>query len=86
MEVIKQAFDEPAQRHSHGGDGNQPKDLQNIKKMLPILLDQSQDLGRAYNAVIPSSGSLTGGVDANALQRPKRFFEMQQEILKKVDH
>ena len=57
------------------------KDLTEHKKDVVILLDSITRLGRAYNAVIPSSGKvLTGGVDANALQRPKRFFGAARNI------
>jgi transcription termination factor Rho len=86
-EVISSTFDEPAQRHVAVAEMviEKAKRLTEHKKDVVILLDSITRLGRAYNAVIPSSGKvLTGGVDANALQRPKDFLE-QQEILKKVD-
>ena len=87
-EVISSTFDEPAQRHVAVAEMviEKAKRLTEHKKDVVILLDSITRLGRAYNAVIPSSGKvLTGGVDANALQRPKDFL-VQQEILKKVDH
>ena len=76
-EVISSTFDEPAQRHVAVAEMviEKAKRLTEHKKDVVILLDSITRLGRAYNAVIPSSGKvLTGGVDANALQRPKRFF------------
>ena len=76
-EVISSTFDEPAQRHVAVAEMviEKAKRLTENKKDVVILLDSITRLGRAYNAVIPSSGKvLTGGVDANALQRPKRFF------------
>ena len=87
-EVISSTFDEPAQRHVAVAEMviEKAKRLTEHKKDVVILLDSITRLGRAYNAVIPSSGKvLTGGVDANALQRPKDFLVLQ-EILKKVDH
>ena len=84
-EVISSTFDEPAQRHVAVAEMviEKAKRLTEHKDVV-ILLDSITRLGRAYNAVVPSSGKvLTGGVDANALQRPKRFLE-QQEISKKV--
>jgi transcription termination factor Rho len=86
-EVISSTFDEPAQRHVAVAEMviEKAKRLTEHKKDVVILLDSITRLGRAYNAVIPSSGKvLTGGVDANALQRPKRFL-VPQEILRKVD-
>ena len=76
-EVISSTFDEPAQRHVAVAEMviEKAKRLTEHKKDVVILLDSITRLGRAYNAVVPSSGKvLTGGVDANALQRPKRFF------------
>ena len=76
-EVISSTFDEPASRHVAVAEMviEKAKRLTEHKKDVVILLDSITRLGRAYNAVIPSSGKvLTGGVDANALQRPKRFF------------
>ena len=81
-EVISSTFDEPASRHVAVAEMviEKAKRLTEHKKDVIILLDSITRLGRAYNAVIPSSGKvLTGGVDANALQRPKRFLE-QPEI------
>ena len=75
-EVISSTFDEPAQRHVAVAEMviEKAKRLTEHKKDVVILLDSITRLGRAYNAVIPSSGKvLTGGVDANALQRPKDF-------------
>ena len=72
-EVISSTFDEPAQRHVAVAEMviEKAKRLTEHKKDVVILLDSITRLGRAYNAVIPSSGKvLTGGVDANALQRP----------------
>jgi transcription termination factor Rho len=82
-EVISSTFDEPAQRPVAGADMviEKAKRLTEHKKDVVILLDSITRLGRAYNAVIPSSGKvLTGGVDANALQRPKRFFGAARNI------
>ena len=76
-EVISSTFDEPASRHVAVAEMviEKAKRLTEHKKDVVILLDSITRLGRAYNAVVPSSGKvLTGGVDANALQRPKRFF------------
>ena len=76
-EVISSTFDEPAARHVQVAEMviEKAKRLVETKKDVIILLDSITRLGRAYNTVIPSSGKvLTGGVDANALQRPKRFF------------
>ena len=87
-EVISSTFDEPAQRHVAVAEMviEKAKRLTEHKKDVVILLDSITRLGRAYNAVIPSSGKvLTGGVDANALQRPKDFL-VQLEILKKEVH
>ncbi len=82
-EVISSTFDEPAQRHVSVAEMviEKAKRLTENKKDVVILLDSITRLGRAYNAVIPSSGKvLTGGVDANALQRPKRFFGAARNI------
>ncbi len=82
-EVISSTFDEPAQRHVAVAEMviEKAKRLTEHKKDVIILLDSITRLGRAYNAVIPSSGKvLTGGVDANALQRPKRFFGAARNI------
>ena len=82
-EVISSTFDEPAQRHVAVAEMviEKAKRLAEHKKDVVILLDSITRLGRAYNAVIPSSGKvLTGGVDANALQRPKRFFGAARNI------
>ena len=82
-EVISSTFDEPAQRHVAVAEMviEKSKRLTEHKKDVVILLDSITRLGRAYNAVIPSSGKvLTGGVDANALQRPKRFFGAARNI------
>ena len=82
-EVISSTFDEPAQRHVAVAEMviEKAKRLTEHKKDVVILLDSITRLGRAYNAVIPSSGKvLTGGVDANALQRPKRLFGAARKI------
>jgi len=82
-EVISSTFDEPASRHVAVAEMviEKAKRLTENKKDVVILLDSITRLGRAYNAVIPSSGKvLTGGVDANALQRPKRFFGAARNI------
>ena len=82
-EVISSTFDEPAQRHVAVAEMviEKAKRLAEHKKDVVILLDSITRLGRAYNAVVPSSGKvLTGGVDANALQRPKRFFGAARNI------
>ena len=76
-EVVASTFDEPATRHVQVAEMviEKAKRLVEHKKDVVILLDSITRLGRAYNAVVPTSGKvLTGGVDANALQRPKRFF------------
>jgi len=76
-EVVSSTFDEPAARHVQVAEMviERAKRLVEHKKDVVILLDSITRLARAYNAVVPSSGKvLTGGVDANALQRPKRFF------------
>ena len=77
-EVISSTFDEPASRHVQVAEMviEKAKRLVEHKRDVVILLDSVTRLARAYNTVVPSSGKvLTGGVDANALQRPKRFFE-----------
>jgi len=82
-EVISSTFDEPASRHVQVADMviEKAKRLVEHKKDVVILLDSITRLARAYNTVIPSSGKvLTGGVDANALQRPKRFFGAARNI------
>ena len=82
-EVISSTFDEPAARHVAVAEMviEKAKRLTEHKKDVIILLDSVTRLGRAYNAVVPSSGKvLTGGVDANALQRPKRFFGAARNI------
>ena len=82
-EVISSTFDEPASRHVAVAEMviEKAKRLTEHKKDVVILLDSITRLGRAYNAVIPSSGKvLTGGVDANALQRAKRFFGAARNI------
>jgi transcription termination factor Rho len=76
-EVISSTFDEPAVRHVQVAEMviERAKRLVEHKKDVVILLDSITRLARAYNTVVPASGKvLTGGVDANALQRPKRFF------------
>ena len=76
-EVVASTFDEPATRHVQGAEMviERAKRLVEMKKDVVILLDSITRLARAYNTVVPASGKvLTGGVDANALQRPKRFF------------
>ena len=82
-EVISSTFDEPAARHVAVAEMviEKAKRLVEHKKDVVILLDSITRLGRAYNAVVPSSGKvLTGGVDANALQRPKRFFGAARNV------
>jgi len=82
-EVISSTFDEPASRHVAVAEMviEKAKRLVEHKKDVVILLDSITRLGRAYNAVVPSSGKvLTGGVDANALQRPKRFFGAARNV------
>ena len=83
VEVIASTFDEPATRHVQVAEIviEKAKRLIEHKKDVVILLDSMTRLARAYNTVIPSSGKvLTGGVDANALQRPKRFFGAARNI------
>jgi transcription termination factor Rho len=82
-EVIASTFDEPATRHVAVAEMviEKAKRLVEHKRDVVILLDNITRLGRAYNTVVPSSGKvLTGGVDANALQRPKRFFGAARNI------
>lgn len=82
-EVVSSTFDEPATRHVQLAEMviEKAKKLVEHKKDVVILLDSITRLARAYNTVIPSSGKvLTGGVDANALQRPKRFFGAARNI------
>ena len=82
-EVVASTFDEPATRHVQVAEMviEKAKRLVEHKKDVVILLDSITRLGRAYNTVVPSSGKvLTGGVDANALQRPKRFFGAARNI------
>ncbi len=84
-EVISSTFDEPASRHVQVAEMviEKAKRLVEYKNDVVILLDSITRLGRAYNTVIPSSGKvLTGGVDANALQRPKRFFGAARNVEK----
>ncbi|MBM3569516.1 MAG: transcription termination factor Rho [Alphaproteobacteria bacterium] len=82
-EVISSTFDEPAMRHVQVAEMviEKAKRLVEHKKDVVILLDSITRLARAYNTIVPSSGKvLTGGVDANALQRPKRFFGAARNI------
>ncbi len=82
-EVISSTFDEPASRHVQVADMviQKAKRLVEHKRDVVILLDSITRLARAYNTVVPSSGKvLTGGVDANALQRPKRFFGAARNV------
>ncbi|HCH99539.1 MAG TPA: transcription termination factor Rho [Alphaproteobacteria bacterium] len=82
-EVISSTFDEPATRHVQVSEMviERAKRLVEHKKDVVILLDSITRLARAYNTVVPSSGKvLTGGVDANAMQRPKRFFGAARNI------
>jgi transcription termination factor Rho len=82
-EVISSTFDEPASRHVQVAEmvSSKAKRLVEHKRDVVILLDSITRLARAYNTVVPSSGKvLTGGVDANALQRPKRFFGAARNI------
>ncbi len=82
-EVISSTFDEPATRHVQVADMviSRAKRLVEHKRDVVILLDSITRLARAYNTVVPSSGKvLTGGVDSNALQRPKRFFGAARNI------
>ncbi|HLW73927.1 MAG TPA: transcription termination factor Rho, partial [Gammaproteobacteria bacterium] len=82
-EVVSSTFDEPATRHVQVAEMviEKAKRLVEHKRDVVILLDSITRLGRAYNTVVPASGKvLTGGVDANALQRPKRFFGAARNI------
>ncbi len=82
-EVVSSTFDEPAARHVQVAEmvSEKAKRLTEHGRDVVILLDSITRLGRAYNTVVPSSGKvLTGGVDANALQRPKRFFGAARNI------
>ena len=82
-EVISSTFDEPAMRHVQVAEMviEKAKRLVEHKRDVVILLDSITRLGRAYNTTVPSSGKvLTGGVDANALQRPKRFFGAARNV------
>ncbi len=82
-EVVSSTFDEPAQRHAQVAEMvlEKAKRLVEHKKDVVILLDSITRLARAYNSVIPSSGKvLSGGLDSNALQRPKRFFGAARNI------
>ncbi len=82
-EVVSSTFDEPATRHVQVAEMviEKAKRLVEHGRDVVILLDSITRLGRAYNTVVPSSGKvLTGGVDANALQRPKRFFGAARNI------
>jgi transcription termination factor Rho len=82
-EVVASTFDEPATRHVQVTEMvlEKAKRLVEHKRDVVVLLDSITRLGRAYNSVVPSSGKvLTGGVDANALQRPKRFFGAARNI------
>ena len=82
-EVVSSTFDEPASRHVQVAEMviEKARRLVEHKHDVVILLDSITRLGRAYNTVVPSSGKvLTGGVDANALQRPKRFFGAARNI------
>ena len=82
-EIIASTFDEPAARHVHVAEMviERAKRLVELKKDVVILLDSITRLARAYNNVVPSSGKvLSGGVDSNALQRPKRFFGAARKV------
>ena len=82
-EVISSTFDEPAQRHVQVAEMviDKAKRLVEHKKDVVILLDSITRLARAYNAVVPTSGKiLSGGVDSNALHKPKRFFGAARNI------
>ena len=82
-EVISSTFDEPASRHTQVAEMviEKAKRLTEDKKDVVILLDSITRLARAYNTVVPSSGKvLTGGVDANALQKPKKFFGAARNV------
>jgi transcription termination factor Rho len=82
-EVISSTFDEPAQRHVQVAEMviEKAKRLVEYKKDVVILLDSITRLARAYNTIVPTSGKvLSGGVDSNALQRPKRFFGAARNV------
>ncbi len=82
-EVVSSTFDEPAQRHVQVAEMviEKAKRLVEHKKDVVILLDSITRLARAYNTIVPTSGKvLSGGVDSNALQRPKRFFGAARNI------
>ena len=82
-EVVSSTFDEPAQRHIQVAEMvlEKAKRLVEHKRDVVILLDSITRLARAYNTVVPASGKiLSGGLDANALQRPKRFFGAARNI------
>ena len=82
-DIIASTFDEPAARHVHVAEMviERAKRLVELKKDVVILLDSITRLARAYNNVVPSSGKvLSGGVDSNALQRPKRFFGAARNV------
>src|SRR5437667_5150364 len=82
-EVVSSTFDEPAERHVQVADMviEKAKRLVEHKRDVVILLDSITRLARAHNTVVPHSGKiLSGGVDANALQRPKRFFGSARNI------
>jgi transcription termination factor Rho len=82
-EVVSSTFDEPPERHVQVAEIiiEKAKRLAEHKKDVVILLDSITRLGRAYNTIVPSSGKvLSGGVDSNALQRPKRFFGAARDI------
>ena len=81
-EVVASTFDEPANRHVQVAEMviEKAKRLVEHKKDVVILLDSITRLARAYNTVIPSSEGLTGGVDANALHKPKRFFGAARNV------
>jgi transcription termination factor Rho len=82
-EVVASTFDEPAERHVQVAEMvlEKAKRMAEMGKDVVILLDSITRLARAYNTVVPSSGKvLTGGVDANALQKPKRFFGAARNI------
>src|SRR5687767_5336674 len=82
-EVVASTFDEPASRHVQVAEMviEKAKRLVEHKKDVIILLDSITRLARAYNATVPSSGKiLSGGVDSNALQKPKRFFGAARNV------
>ncbi len=88
-EVVASTFDEPASRHVQVAEMviEKAKRLVEHKKDVIILLDSITRLARAYNTVVPASGKvLTGGVDANALHRPKRFFGAARNVEEGGDH